>query len=411
MAACGAEGIPTDIFKQAYDLSIPVRMHWDLTWRCDHKCVHCYLTDRRKHELSYDESVAILDQLVEAGCMFLLFSGGDLFLRPEAARILRAARDRQFDVKIITHGNFIDEALADDLADMGVSCVAMSLYSGGPEAHEAVTRIPGSHQKTVDAARRLRDRGVKVQLKTPVMIHNRDDWHTVEGIAQAYGCEWVIDGHIMPDDQSDFGLTGIGLTHQERILAVMKGMEGRRDEIRPAHEMPDVPSSGNTCSAAHTAGYISPDGTLYPCINWRQPIGSLRDHAFADLWWRHPEIQAQREIKRASYLQDCEGCGFHGKCGYCPGISHAETEDPGRRSAYVCERTHLTMAAMDYMDRLNDTGAPVPAPGDEAPLFEQRPTFAERQWAARRHGAARPKDRLRPRGADGVSLVQIAEPR
>lgn len=411
MAACGAEGVPSDIFTQAYDLSIPVRMHWDITWRCDHKCVHCYLTDRRKRELTYDECVGVLDQLVEAGTMFLLMSGGDLFLRPDAAKVLRAARDRQFDVKIITHGNFIDDALADDLADMGVSCVAMSLYSGGPEAHEAVTRIPGSHQKTVDAARRLRARGVKVQLKTPVMVHNRDDWHTVGDIAREHGCEWAIDGHIMPDDQSDFGLTGIGLSHTERILAVMKGMEDRRDEAIPVHEMRDTPSEANVCSAAQTAGYISPDGTLYPCINWRDPIGNLRDHAFAELWWHHPTVKKQREIRRASYLEDCEGCGFHGKCGYCPGISHAEHEQAGRRSAYVCERTHLTMAAIDYMARLNEAGDPVPDPSEAESFFSQRPTFAERQLAARRHGMARPADRLRPRGDDGVSLVQIAEPR
>ena len=37
--------------KAAIDNIIPFTVHWDLTWRCDHKCVHCYLTDRRKAEL------------------------------------------------------------------------------------------------------------------------------------------------------------------------------------------------------------------------------------------------------------------------------------------------------------------------------------------------------------------------
>ena len=33
--------------KAAIDNIIPFTVHWDLTWRCDHKCVHCYLTDQK----------------------------------------------------------------------------------------------------------------------------------------------------------------------------------------------------------------------------------------------------------------------------------------------------------------------------------------------------------------------------
>jgi hypothetical protein len=114
-----------------------------------------------------------------------------------------------------------------------------------------------------------------------------------------------------------------------------------------------------------------------------------------------------RAIRRASYLNDCGGCAFHGKCGYCPGISHAETGDAGRRSAYVCERTHLTMAAIDYVAACRDDGRPMPAPDtpEAAQMFADfGPTFAERQLAARRAGFARPSSGLR-------ELVQIGEPR
>ena len=113
------------------------------------------------------------------------------------------------------------------------------------------------------------------------------------------------------------------------------------------------------------------------------------------------------------FRSDCGGCAFHGKCGYCPGISHAETGDAGRRSTYVCERTHLTMAAIDYAHALREAGLPLPAPGtpEAVEMFERfGPTFAERQLAARRAGAARPRDGLRD-GAAGGPLVQIGDPR
>lgn len=397
-------------FDRAIEQSIPLFVQWDLTWRCDHKCVHCYLTERRQAELSLAEGERILDELAAAGTLFLLLSGGDPFLRPDAMDIVRAARRRQFDVKINTHGNFIDEALADALAEAGVAKVAMSLYSTDPDEHEAVTLIPGSHAKTVEAARRLRARGIAVGLKTPLMQHNRGHYQEVGALARELGCDWESDAHIMADDQNDFGLCGIGAPAADRILGVMRGFEGVIDEVRAVRDLAETPSDRPTCSAGTASAYITPDGRLQPCVNWREDIGSLREHSFAALWWGEAgraQTAAVRAIRRASYLQDCGGCTFHGKCGYCPGISHAETGDAGRRSAYVCERTHLTMAAIDYVNACREEGRPIPAPGTEeaaALLAEHGPTFAERQLAARRAGLARPGHGLR-------ELVQIGEPR
>ena len=402
MADCGAGGRFGSFFAEALEKAIPLSMQWDLTWRCDHKCVHCYLVDRRQPELTLTEAERVLDELAEAGVMSILFSGGDPFLRPDAADIMQAARDRDFDLKINTHGNFIDDAMADRLAGMGVYRVSISIYSDGPEDHDAVTLIPGSHAKSLDAARRLVARGVSVNFKTPVMLHNQRSWHRVGKVAEEIGAKWEIDGHIVPDDDSDFGLCSIGLHPTERMLAIMAGAKDRMHETLALHEMGDAPSDRRTCSAGTVSGYISPDGRLFPCLNWRDEIGSLRAQTFRQLWYDNAVVEKQREIRRASYLKDCGGCTFHGKCSYCPGISHAETGSADRRSAYVCERTHVTMSALEHLHRLKEAGQPVPDPGtpEADAMFDSAPTFADRQFAARRAGLARP--------ANG--LVQILDP-
>ncbi len=396
------------LLQAAMAEALPLSVHWDITWRCDHKCVHCYLTERRQPELSLDECIGVLDQLAEAGTLMLLISGGDPFLRPDAVDFLRAARDRTFDVRINSHGNHIDAHVADALAEMGIARVALSVYSAVPEDHDRVTRIPGSQQKTIAAARLLVERGVEVRFKTPVMLHNRQSFPTVGPLAASVGASWELDAHIVPDDQSDFGLCTIGVDPTDRMLAMLHDLARHREHVTPVAELADTPSDARTCSAGTASAFIGPAGQLYPCINWRDPIGDLRQTPFAELWRDSPTVRRQRQITRASYLGDCDGCGFHGKCGYCPGISHAETGDAGRRSAYVCERTHLTMAAIEHMDRLNRTNAPVPQPGSpEAARLFDRPTFAERQLAARRAGVTRPADRLPLR----VPLVHIGEPR
>ena len=405
------------IFDAALEDAIPLSVHWDLTWRCDHKCVHCYLTERRQPELTYEEALVALDQMADAGVMMLLISGGDPFLRPDGLKIMKAARARHFDVKINTHGNFIDDEVADQLAEINVSQVSISLYSIDPLEHEAITLIEGSHQKSLDAARRLVARGVKVNLKTPVMVHNQAGWRGVESIAQELNAKWEVDGHIVPDDQSDFGLCKIGVDPTDRVLAALAAMEPHRAAAATYDQLPGTPSERRTCSAGTVSGYLSPDGRVFPCINWRDELGSIRVQSFGEIWRESPAAQRQRAVRRSSYLKDCDGCAFHHHCNYCPGISHAETGDPGRRSAYVCERTHITMSALEHLTRLNEQDAPIPKPNspEADQLFNAPPTFAERQWSARRAGLSRPGDRLRSHDvqlrATHTNLIQIEDPR
>lgn len=393
-------------YEKVQEKFIPLNVHWDFTYRCDHKCVHCYITERKSNELSLAEAEALFDELAKAGTLTLLFSGGDPFVRPDAMDIIAAARARRFDVRINTHGNHITEAIADQLAELGVKRVGISVYSLDPKEHEAVTLIEGSHAKTIAACRMLSERGIKVTMKTPVVEPNQLSYHRVGELAKEIGAEWSLDTTLMPDDESDYGLCGIGVHPTERKLGLMKAFEDSGADFSDLTKYVGDDSDKRTCSAGTAYAYISPDGTLYPCLHWRDPIGNIRETPFGELWHHSPIAAKQREITRASYLSDCDGCSFHRHCSYCPGLSHSETGDAGRRSPHVCERTHLTQAAIEQMATLQKEGRPVPDPGTrEAHELLTQSTFAERQWAARQAQITRPADRLR------AKLVQIEDPR
>ena len=394
-----------DFIQRVRESFVPINIHWDLTYRCDHKCVHCYITERKTDELSLEECELLLDQLVEAGTFTILFSGGDLFVRPDAIDVLAAARARRFDVRVNTHGNHITEALADRLAEIGVAKVSISVYSDNAADHEAVTLIDGSHAKSLQACKMLVDRGITVSMKTPIMVPNQTSYIGVGRLAEEIGAEWEIDAHIVPDDQSDFGLCDVGVHPSERKLALMHQLEAKGFDVTEWPNLPGASDQARTCGAGTGFGYISPDGRLYPCINWREEIGSLRTHSVKQLWHHSPVIHKQREVTRGSYLTDCDGCTFHSNCAYCPGISHAEHGKAGRRSAYVCERTHVTNAALEHMAILQRTGQKVPQPNTQASQeLLSTSTFAERQWSARKAGLTKAADRIVP------NLIQIEEP-
>ena len=83
----------TEIFEalreQATQKQIPLVVHFDLTYRCPLRCIHCYLTGGKKRlECSLDEVKNILDQLADAGSLYLTLSGGEIFLRDDLAEIV-----------------------------------------------------------------------------------------------------------------------------------------------------------------------------------------------------------------------------------------------------------------------------------------------------------------------------------
>src|ERR1700760_2290774 len=93
--------------QRALAAGIPLGVHIDLTWRCNERCIHCYLDHEDAAELTLDELRTLLDSLAEAGVFFLTLSGGEIFLRKDLEQIVAHARACSFDIKLKTNALLI----------------------------------------------------------------------------------------------------------------------------------------------------------------------------------------------------------------------------------------------------------------------------------------------------------------
>ena len=84
-------------------------VQFDLTYRCNERCIHCYLDHDDHGELTTAEVKGMLDQLAAAGTLFLIFSGGELLLRKDFFELLAYARALAFDVKLKTNAILLGE--------------------------------------------------------------------------------------------------------------------------------------------------------------------------------------------------------------------------------------------------------------------------------------------------------------
>src|SRR5690349_18392708 len=145
---------------RALALGVPISVHLDVTYRCNERCVHCYLDHDDHGEMTTAEIKDVLDQLADAGTFFLTLSGGEVLMRRDFFEILDYARCRMFNVRIKTNGVMIGAKEARRIRELGVEQVQISIYSHRPEVHDAITKLPGSLKRSIQAIRFLKSQGL-----------------------------------------------------------------------------------------------------------------------------------------------------------------------------------------------------------------------------------------------------------
>ncbi len=326
--------------SRAASLNIPLGVQLDVTYRCNERCVHCYLDHDDHGEMTLEEIRGVLDQLAAAGTFFLTLSGGEVLMRRDFFDILEHARKHLFCVRIKTNACMIGEKQADRLRDLGVESIQVSIYSHRPEVHDAITKLPGSLKRSIEAIRRLKARGVKVIIANVLMAQNFGDYTGVRLLARELGVESTIDPTITPKMDGDRSILGLGIGIGE-LKAVMHDETLVGDIAEFCAPPPPVDSDvldELPCSASHTYCYISPYGDVFPCVQFPLPTGNVRQQAFLDIWRYSPAMNDVRSI-RPRELPVCSTCSHVGGCTRCPGLAYMAGDMRGP-SVQDCEKSY-----------------------------------------------------------------------
>ncbi len=254
----------------------PILAHLQLTYRCNFRCVHCYcIHDAPGKELATEEWFDTLDQLAQLGCLEVILTGGEIFLRPDLERIIRHARRRRFNVTLFTNGYLIDETWAAKIRANNVWQVDIGLYGATESSHRAVTGVPHSTPRVRRAIDLLREQGVRVQLKAPLLRQLADDVEQLMAYARGRGVRLTFNPDITPRDDGDPAPLAHRLepSELERLLQT-------HTRIRQRSYAADT----RACATGSTMLVVSPFGDIYPCLQIQRSLGNLRHQPLTDIW-------------------------------------------------------------------------------------------------------------------------------
>ncbi len=311
---------------------IPMQASLELTNRCNERCSHCYIedfSDDPKKVLTIDQWYVVLDQLRQAGTLFLILMGGEAMLNPLFWDILKRSNELSFHTSMITNGLKIqDEKTAQKLKELGLKNATISLYSIDPLIHDKMTRVRGSQQKTLRAIDLCRAQGIDVTLNCLLTKENIEGIFDLEDWSLQKDLSLKVDPMITPK------LNGNLDPIKYRASADQLRWYYREKMNRWPNGKPKASGESlddYTCNAGKGKCAINAYGDLFPCIEIRDSLGNLLESSFHELW--HGEkVQPWRKMKWNQVKDvDQDTVSF---CDHCPGMAKNETGDPLKTTCF-----------------------------------------------------------------------------
>jgi radical SAM protein with 4Fe4S-binding SPASM domain len=338
----------------------PYVVSWNLTYRCNLACEHCYLdaggtplvgtenfADRS--ELGTEECFRVIDEIAAFApeCVTIL-TGGEPLLRRDILEIVRRAAQRELWVVVGTNGVSITENLAGRLKEAGARGLSLSLDALDPDRHDRFRNVRGAWRNTVQGAEILNRTGLPFIVQTTVGSHNLGELEAIADFAHDRLAAKVWNLYfLVPTGRGQF-VSNITPAQYDEVLASLYRIQRKYDrrmlvnakcaphdiktvlENAGTHTEPIPPvrtysgGAGGCPAGTHYMG-IRPNGDVTPCPYLPVFAGTLRSSSLADLWTSSALFAGIRQ--RTSLGGRCGACEMNGHCGGCRARAYGMTGD------------------------------------------------------------------------------------
>ncbi|MFQ3675258.1 MAG: radical SAM protein [Endomicrobiia bacterium] len=323
--------ISDEIFDITFKNRIPLYTTIEVTYKCNLKCIHCYLPTnyRTKKDLSTEVIKKVIRDIYKLGGLYIVFTGGEPLLRKDIFELIRYAKKLNFVVLLFTNGTLIDKLVAKKLKVSAVDQVEISLY-GEKFSHEKITRQKDSFEKVLSAIKYLKNNDIKVTIKSPIMKQNYNDYKYLNDITRWFDVECKFDFVLTPRNNGDKQPQKYIISNKKikNFLSLGKYHSTSKDFF-----------SNLICSAGRNIVGISAEGEVEPCLQFPFSAGNIKNEPFKKIWYS----KKMRDLAEPQYSQftECKKCILISNCNRCPGLAYIET-----KNLYGCSKTAKNLATI-----------------------------------------------------------------
>jgi radical SAM protein with 4Fe4S-binding SPASM domain len=279
------------------------------------------------------------------GTLGVTLTGGEPMLHPNFKEFLREAKRMDFAVTVLSNLTLLDDETLQIMKEGSLTSVQVSLYSMDPSHHDAITQLPGSHKKTVEAILKLVENNIPVQISCPTMTINKGDFADVYKWAFERNIKAYTDYSIMAKFNHDTDNLENRLSPKECekiIRDIINTDRNYQEEIladdfeQKLLTIVDNPED-KFCGVGFSSCCMVSNGDIYPCAGWQSAIcGNVKHDTLHNIWKNSAQLKFLRNLRKKD-IKKCLDCQNKAFCSPCLTRFANESGDPLIVPDYFCE--------------------------------------------------------------------------
>lgn len=335
---------------------IPISGTFELLPLCNMNCKMCYIRLSKKQMeeqgrmKSAKEWISIAKEAASMGTLFILLTGGEPLLHPEFKEIYLNLLNLGIYVTINTNGAMIDESMANFFAEHMPRRINITLYGKDSDTYQNVCGDGTCYERTINAIKLLKERGVPVKLNATISKDNIQDFTALTSIANNFQFPIEIPYYLFPQNRKTQKTNTDEYRLSPKQAAQLKfdivkqsfgeNEEGLLEDIKRTLDNlknftpPNIleKPKGFWCRAGVSSFWINWKGTMTSCGMLEAPFVNLEADSFSEAW----SLLLQKTGK-INLPDQCFCCKYRDICGICAASTVSETGSFEDVPTYRCE--------------------------------------------------------------------------
>ena len=349
-------GVEQKLFAKAVNNRLPIYGNLELTALCNMNCDMCFVRlspqemKSRGRLRTVDEYIRLVDEMREAGVLFIQLTGGEPLLYPGFKQIYLHLLESGFVVTVNSNGTLIDDEWSDFFAAHQPRRINITLYGADPKTYRSLCHYEQGFDRTVAAIQKLTSKGVMVKLNHSVTHQNYDQLGKIMTIADELHVPIKVDSYMYPSVRERLHpynnnarvtaeeMAQIDEELNKRSLPPETYHEYCRKRLEKVEEWAESqktdkphPLSFN-CNAGRCAFIVNWQGMLRPCIMLDKPSVDVFETGFVKGW----DIISDAS-SHITFSPSCSICKLLPICKVCAASAILETGNSEDKPPYLCQ--------------------------------------------------------------------------
>ena len=332
----------------------PKWIAWEITRRCNLKCVHCRssseLEAANHPDFTFQEAQAILDDIAGYASPVMVLSGGEPLLRPDVFDIARYGNSKGFRMCLATNGTLVTDDICRQIKDAEIKMVSLSIDGSNAETHDNFRNQKGAFDGTINATELFKKHDIPFLVNSSFTVRNRHEIPDIYKLVKSLGATaWYmfmivptgrgedIMEELIPEDvydeilewhyqvakqENELLMRPTCAPHYYRIVRQKAKEEGDQFKRR---NLKFSTGGSKGCLAGQLICLIDVDGEVLPCSYFPKSAGNIKQTPFKEIWENSELFLKLRDFK--SYKDNCGKCEYVSVCGGCRARAYAMTGD------------------------------------------------------------------------------------